>query len=192
MFYKCIKYNKLCIHVPGINELKQNCARNFTISMVLLIFTSHGWWSVVFLYSPWIVTPGLWRWVLQFVLSVWIRKWICFWSAKNFSLLKKIFLNFFKAAADEKIKEQLTGSAAGTGSKTHQEQLQFSNAIKDIESSSFIQSSFVSNRYVRGFASIFSKKKLVCFYKDYHLELTLLKHLSLQIFVHCEPVLTHL
>lgn len=50
------------------------------------------------------------------------------------------------AAADEKIKEQLTGSAAGTGSKTHQEQLQFSNAIKDIESSSFIQSSFVSNR----------------------------------------------
>lgn len=51
------------------------------------------------------------------------------------------------AAADEKIKEQLTGSAAGTGGKTHQEQLQFSNAIKDIESSSFIQSSFVSNRY---------------------------------------------
>lgn len=75
-------------------------------------------------------------------------------------MLKKIFLNFCKAAADEKIKEQLTGSAAGTGSKTHQEQLQFSNAIKDIESSSFIQSSFVSNRYVRGFASIFSKKKV--------------------------------
>lgn len=93
-------------------------------------------------------------------------------ASMNLSLLKKIFLNFFKAAADEKIKEQLTGSAAGTGSKTHQEQLQFSNAIKDIESSSFIQSSFVSNRYVRGFASIFSQKKWVCFYKDYHLELT--------------------
>lgn len=114
-------------------------------------------------------------------------------ASMNLSLLKKIFLNFFKAAADEKIKEQLTGSAAGTGSKTHQEQLQFSNAIKDIESSSFIQSSFVSNRYVRGFASIFSpKKKWVCFYKDCHLEPTLLKHLSLQIFFHCEPVLTHL
>lgn len=80
-------------------------------------------------------------------------------ASMNLSLLKKIFLNFFKAAADEKIKEQLTGSAAGTGSKTHQEQLQFSNAIKDIESSSFVQSSFVSNRYVRGFASIFSPKK---------------------------------
>lgn len=50
------------------------------------------------------------------------------------------------AAADEKIKEQLTGSSTATESKSHQEQLQFSNAIKDIESSSFVQSSFVSNR----------------------------------------------
>lgn len=149
----------------GTNELKQNCAWNFTINIVLHIFTSHGWRSVVFLYSPWIVTPGLWRWVLQFVLSVWIRKLICFRLLWISVCWKKYFKIFFKAAADEKIKEQLTGSAAGTGSKTHQEQLQFSNAIKDIESSSFIQSSFVSNRYVRGFASIFSQKTGFAFIK---------------------------
>lgn len=79
----------------GTNELKQNCAWNFTINIVLHIFTSHGWRSVVFLYSPWIVTPGLWRWVLQFVLSVWIRKLICFrllWISVCWKKYFKIFL----------------------------------------------------------------------------------------------------
>jgi hypothetical protein len=52
----------------------------------------------------------------------------------------------FSAAADEKIKEQTTGSS---DSKSHKEQLQFSNAVKDIESSSFVQSSFLSSRSVR-------------------------------------------
>lgn len=47
------------------------------------------------------------------------------------------------AAADEKIKEQTTGTKE---SKSHKEQLQFSNAVKEIESSSFVQSSFSSNR----------------------------------------------
>ncbi|XP_061171699.1 DNA-directed RNA polymerase II subunit RPB1-like [Saccostrea echinata] len=47
------------------------------------------------------------------------------------------------AAADEKIKEQTTSSK---NSKSLKEQLQFSNAVKEIESSSFVQSSFSSNR----------------------------------------------
>ena len=62
-------------------------------------------------------------------------------------------MKFIIAAADEKIKEQLTGS---TGSKTLEEQLQFSNAIKDIESSSFVQSSFVSNRTVKNLTDYYS------------------------------------
>lgn len=78
----------------GTNELKQNCAWNFTINIVL--HTSHGWRSVVFLYSPWIVTPGLWRWVLQFVLSVWIRKLICFRLLWISVCWKKYFKFFLK------------------------------------------------------------------------------------------------
>ncbi|XP_021344549.1 serine/Arginine-related protein 53-like [Mizuhopecten yessoensis] len=51
------------------------------------------------------------------------------------------------AAADERIKDQIKESQFG-GASTVEDQMKFSSAVKDIESSSFVPTSFKSNRSV--------------------------------------------